>query len=764
MFKKISPIKTYGLLLSATAFNLFAQDYYVAPPPFGSDSNLGTATDPFATINKGVQVVEPGGTVYVMNGTYQNNGYNTVSLNPYTNTNNPAVVTINKSGEPGNYITLKNYDGHAPKIEFDGGGGIKIANGVNYVIVEGFKIEGPNEAIDYNLAIADRNYKVQRFNETGSGTAYNNEVNYFSGKGIWGYGPHNNLIIRNNEVYNTPGSGIRFNDGDHITIEYNTIYNTTWWTSSASSAIVLAETIAASEADNTTEAKMIIRGNVVYNNWNRIPFFMTSQPDNSIPPSEQYGNAAYNNILDGQGIYVTRSDDNYQGTFLIENNLCVNNGKNGINFDRSLSGSVVIQNNTLYFNGVHEIVQDLSDAEGNPTHRGQKVGGIKANYVKNISVANNIVVTRDNNFSALELPNISNNKIVTNNIFLNGKVPKNNNTNEIYSFISCCNEINVNPLLVSAPTTANDASTMSEWTGYLQGTDFSLSSESPAINAGNSSYTPTLDINKKQRPVPSNNVISSTSFENATDGWYNFGSATVSQNSEAARTGTYSLKTTNRTASFHSPRIDLNDKLVVGENYTFYVWVKLVSGAGSGTAQLVVKSVTNGEESYSNLKSETVTESGWTKLKDNYLHQSSDSSFLYIKGPLVNNNDGVDYYIDDFSLVKLGNDEVDFTTPNDVVDVGAYEYSAPLSTESPTGKLLNIIVYPNPVKDVITLINLNGQESISVHNILGKKIKLPTLQLDKSVRINVSSLKTGIYFVSVLKEDGGSKTIQIIKK
>ncbi|MBL6730094.1 MAG: DUF1565 domain-containing protein, partial [Bacteroidia bacterium] len=82
MFKKIARIKTYGLLLTATAFNLFAQDYYVAPPPFGSDSNLGTATDPFATINKGVQVVEPGGTVYVMNGTYQNNGYNSVSLNP----------------------------------------------------------------------------------------------------------------------------------------------------------------------------------------------------------------------------------------------------------------------------------------------------------------------------------------------------------------------------------------------------------------------------------------------------------------------------------------------------------------------------------------------------------------------------------------------------------------------------------------------------------------------------------------------------------
>ena len=41
----------------------------------------------------------------------------------------------------------------------------------------------------------------------------------FQEKGIWGYGPHNNIIIRNNVVYNTPGSGIRFNDSDYITLK-----------------------------------------------------------------------------------------------------------------------------------------------------------------------------------------------------------------------------------------------------------------------------------------------------------------------------------------------------------------------------------------------------------------------------------------------------------------------------------------------------------------------------------------------------------------
>ena len=61
----------------------------------------------------------------------------------------------------------------------------------------------------------------------------NNNHSYFSGKGIWGgYDAHHHIIIRNNVVHDTPGSGIRFNDSDHITIENNTVYNTTWWTSS----------------------------------------------------------------------------------------------------------------------------------------------------------------------------------------------------------------------------------------------------------------------------------------------------------------------------------------------------------------------------------------------------------------------------------------------------------------------------------------------------------------------------------------------------
>ena len=133
-----------------------------------------------------------------------------------------------------------------------------------------------------------------------------------------GYGAHHHIIIRNNIVHDTPGSAIRFNDSDHITIEYNEVYNSTWWTSSASSAVVFAETISASEEDNGNEIKMIMRGNTVYNNWNRIPFYVTQLPDNSGNTNPDYGTATYNNILDGQGLYVTRSDPDYNGTFYLK--------------------------------------------------------------------------------------------------------------------------------------------------------------------------------------------------------------------------------------------------------------------------------------------------------------------------------------------------------------------------------------------------------------------------------------------------------------
>ena len=720
---------------------VFSQNYYVSANN-GSDSNNGSETTPFQTINRAISFVNPGGTIFVMNGTYQNNGYGTVDTATNTNMNNNHVVTINKSGSEGAYITLKNYPGHSPLIQFDGRGGIVISNNMNYIIIEGFEVVGPGASITYAEAYANREYKVLAASDPNDDINYNHT--YFSGKGIWGgYGAHHHIIIRNNIVHDTAGSGIRFNDSDHITIEYNEVYNTTWWTSSASSAVVFAETIASSEADNGTDVKMVIRGNLVYNNWNRIPFYVTQLPDNSGNTNPNYGTATYNNILDGQGLYVTRSDDNYYGTFLFENNVCVNNGKNGINFDNSLGASAIIQNNTLFYNGVHEIIQDISVANGNPGHRGQKVGGIKANRVQNVTVANNIVVTRDNLFSAIELPNISGSRPVLNNIFLNGKLPSDDN-GVPYNFISCCNMIDVDPLFTQVPSSVNGAIDISQ-------ANFELTENSPAINAGDSNYSPSDDFLSNPRPALAN-AISYSSFENSFGGWSQFGSPTLTSTTETSKSGEYCLSVTNRTANWHSPKLVLDNLLDVGETYTFYVWVKLASG-GSGNAQITIKNTTL--NTYTSVTTSTaVNDQGWTLLTGDFTYPSNDPMFAYVKGPNVGDGVVSDFYIDDFTLVPQGSAEVDFSNinGNDIVDIGAYEFiNATAGVWDNDTQDGHVFLYPNPAKNQITISKYTANDQIEVMDLLGKYYQLPNKEhtLNKTLTLDVSSLSTGIYLLKI---------------
>lgn len=771
---------SFSFLFFLITLVMSSQDYYVDDQ--GNDSNPGSESLPFRTINKAIEAVEAGGTIYVMDGIYRNENAGVPLISFYEdstqqdsagnnyvysngeNLNNPHVVTINKAGnETDGYITLKNYPNHSPKIIFDGQGGIKLGPNANYVIVEGFEVEGPSQSITYAQAIMNRRNRItlkESLNQN------NNNYSYFSGKGIWGgYDPHHHIIIRNNVVHDTPGSGIRFNDSDHITIENNTIYNTTWWTSSASSAVVFAETISISEEDNTDEIKMIIRGNTVYNNWNRIPFYMSSFPDNAQPPNGNYGNAGYSTILDGQGLYVTRSDPNYNGTFLFENNLCVNNGKNGINFDRSNASSALIRNNTIYFNGAHDLVQDISESvEGNPRHGGQKVAGIKANFVKNVTVVNNIVETRFETYSALELFNVDGSRFVNNNIFVNGSISWGENNPS--------NMIDVSPEFVNPTELSDDASVMSDWETYMNNVDFSLQSTSPAINAGMSEYSPLLDILGNARPVLAENIQSSSSFETSFDGWVKWSNENsandIELSEEDSKHGNKSIKVFGRTQNWHSAKFDLSS-LNANQSYTIYLWVK--NTQPNGTAQLTVRETIGDAVTYNNITSPIeISNNEWSLLQANYTHSQNDSSFLYVKGPPVVNGTGDDYYIDNFSLVSQGSPEVDFSSAGDIVDIGAYEYIEPSLSIDEWGNEIkthnDIAVFPNPVSNELHLINLDLQSKIKIIDVSGRKYDVKAIPnfRQKSVKIDLSNLKSGIYIAQILSEKGIAKSFKIIKQ
>jgi Putative Ig domain/PEP-CTERM motif len=353
-----------------------AVDYYVSAL-IGSDQNSGLSpSTPFKTLGKGRDMVSAGGTVHIMNGTYRNSNYG----NGRTS-NNGTAFNINKSGNSSaGYITFKNYDGHTPKIEFDGASGISVASGMGYLVIEGLEIRGPAASISYESAYAKRQELA------GVGPATGDSANYYTGRGIVGWGPHSHVVIRRCKVYDTSSSGIRFNKSDHMIVEDSIVGRTCWWTSLAESAVVFAETVA-DAGDNSTATKMIFRRNLIHDNWNRIPFYTANLPPNSNPPFPDYGTASQDYILDGQGLYVTRSDPAYTGTFLMENNVCINNGKNGINFDHSTNAKCIIRHNTMYHNGSHNFIQNEHDGPN-------RVAGITSSNIGSVTITNNIIVVR----------------------------------------------------------------------------------------------------------------------------------------------------------------------------------------------------------------------------------------------------------------------------------------------------------------------------------------------------------------------------------
>ena len=194
----------------------FQQTFYVDAAT-GSDSASGTTLETaFATIRQAVSVITSGTAIYVANGTYTNNNYGLGRLN------NGAAVTISYV----NNILLAALPGHTPKIAFDGSGGI-IVETVQHLTISGFEIEGANRLVTHEEAAADRLLHSARF----------------SGRGIY-IRRSQHILITGNVVHHTGNAGIRSNAGDYITVEDNVVYNCTWWSSNAESAIVFAESAA----------------------------------------------------------------------------------------------------------------------------------------------------------------------------------------------------------------------------------------------------------------------------------------------------------------------------------------------------------------------------------------------------------------------------------------------------------------------------------------------------------------------------------------
>lgn len=91
-------------LLSFWVINVFGSSYYVAPG--GNDSNSGTLSSPFKTLEKAVSLVSAGDYIYLRGGTYSM----TVSS---------LVIDRSKSGSAGNLVHVFAYGSETPVLSFD---------------------------------------------------------------------------------------------------------------------------------------------------------------------------------------------------------------------------------------------------------------------------------------------------------------------------------------------------------------------------------------------------------------------------------------------------------------------------------------------------------------------------------------------------------------------------------------------------------------------------------------------------------------------
>ena len=388
--------------------------YYVSPNG-NDDENNGTSLDgAFQTLQKASNETNPGDIVYVMNGTYENVG-------------NKDLLHISRSGTENNWIMYSALPGHKPKLKISEGDAIGTW-GAEYIVIQGFEIEGNNQEITLNYALDQQNNLSNRLT-TSTGISIH--------KDNWGSNPNNyshHIIIRNNHVHNFSASGISTSSADYLIIENNDVHNNAYYSPWATSGISIYKNF---NFDNSDKVKIVIRNNISYANRNDIPFY------------------AQQRITDGAGIVI---DSNHEGVSLI----------GGVATNAAYTGRTLIEYNILYLNGgkgINIFRSDHVDIINNTSYQNlQKIDGLKIDIsigeVDDINLYNNIVYanigTAIGGYFIGALIDIDNNLIYNSDTSIS---PTLNNL------------IELDPLFTMT-------------SGLLEEYDFTLKANSPAIDTG----------------------------------------------------------------------------------------------------------------------------------------------------------------------------------------------------------------------------------------------------------------------------------------
>ncbi len=124
----------------------------------------------------------------------------------------------------------------------------------------------------------------------------------------------------------------------------------------------------------------------------------------------------------------------------------------------------------------------------------------------------------------------------------------------------------------------------------------------------------------------------------------------------------------------------------------------------------------------------------------NLTANTSANTVFAFYGTSGTTNNGLDYnfYVDDFTVE-----------------------AAQLSTSEVNASVRKAAVYPNPFKDILHISDARDMKSATVADVSGRIVKT----IDGPAKeLNLSSLNSGLYFVTLYFKDGSLSTVKVIKK
>jgi parallel beta-helix repeat protein len=264
---------------------------FFVSPSLGDDANPGTSMDqPWASLKNALRRLEPGHTLYLMDGTYSEVD------------GNKLHYVSRQSGTPDAWIHITAAPGHNPELVATIGSAIEIHG--SYTEISNLRVRG--EGFD--------------------------ESNSF-GYGINARRAHH-VRINDNVISNMPLAGISAIESSNIEILNNEVFENARWSSSQGSGISVWHSLDWDQPPAADGYHDRIIGNRVYRNENRV--------------KSKWKN--YTTITDGNGIIIDENRDfNYTGRTLVANNVVFDNGGRAIMVFKSNRVDVIF--NTTYNNG-----------------------------------------------------------------------------------------------------------------------------------------------------------------------------------------------------------------------------------------------------------------------------------------------------------------------------------------------------------------------------------------------------------------------------